>query len=113
MGSEAPNHPPEVFGGRVGLYNPGGPGPLRLSQESLGSQISWLLPIALLGMLALAWQRRPRFQEDWQQKSLILWGMWLLTMGIFFSVAGFFHQYYMTEMAPSIAALFGIGLVTM
>src|SRR5258707_642326 len=39
--------------------------------------------------------------------------MWLLTMGIFFSVAGFFHQYYMTEMAPAIAALFGIGLVTM
>jgi 4-amino-4-deoxy-L-arabinose transferase-like glycosyltransferase len=28
-------------------------------------------------------------------------------------VAGFFHQYYMTEMAPAIAALFGIGLVTM
>jgi 4-amino-4-deoxy-L-arabinose transferase-like glycosyltransferase len=34
-------------------------------------------------------------------------------MGIFFSVAGFFHQYYMTVMAPAIAALFGIGLVTM
>jgi 4-amino-4-deoxy-L-arabinose transferase-like glycosyltransferase len=39
--------------------------------------------------------------------------MWLLTMGTFFSVAGFFHQYYMTEMAPAIAALFGIGLVIM
>jgi 4-amino-4-deoxy-L-arabinose transferase-like glycosyltransferase len=39
--------------------------------------------------------------------------MWLLTMGTFFSVAGFFQQYYMTEMAPAIAALFGIGLVTM
>src|SRR5579875_1467896 len=44
---------------------------------------------------------------------MILWGMWLLTMGTFFSVAGFFHQYYMTEMAPAIAALFGIGLVVM
>jgi 4-amino-4-deoxy-L-arabinose transferase-like glycosyltransferase len=64
-------------------------------------------------MLALAWQRRPRFREDRQQQSLVFWGMWLLTMGIFFSVAGFFHQYYMTEMAPAIAALFGIGLVTM
>jgi 4-amino-4-deoxy-L-arabinose transferase-like glycosyltransferase len=39
--------------------------------------------------------------------------MWLLTMGIFFSVAGFFHQYYLTEMAPAVAALFGIGLVIM
>jgi len=112
-GRNAAQQPPGGFGGRGGLFDTGGPGPLRLFQESLGSQISWLLPIALLGILALAWQRRPRFQEDWQQKSLILWGMWLLTMGIFFSVASFFHQYYMTEMAPSIAALFGIGLVTM
>jgi 4-amino-4-deoxy-L-arabinose transferase-like glycosyltransferase len=100
-------------GGPGGFFGTGGIGPLRLFQESLGSQVSWLLPIALLGLLALAWQRRPRFQEDRQQKSLLLWGMWLLTMGVFFSVAGFFHQYYMTEMAPAIAALFGIGLVIM
>ncbi len=99
-----------VFGG---IFNTGAASPLRLFQEALGSQVSWLLPIALLGILALAWQRRPRFKEDRQQKSLLLWGMWLLTTGIFFSVAGFFHQYYMTVMAPSIAALFGIGLVIM
>ncbi len=100
-------------GGFGGLFNTGAASPLRLFQEALGSQVSWLLPLALLGMLALAWQRRPRFREDRQQHSLILWGTWLLTMGIFFSVAGFFHQYYMTEMAPAIAALFGIGLVIM
>src|SRR5437763_1681382 len=100
-------------GGAGGLFDLGNPGPLRLFTEPLGGQIVWLLPLALLGMLALAWQRRLRFQEDPQQQSLLLWGMWLLTMGIFFSVAGFFHQYYMTEMAPAIAALFGIGLVTM
>jgi 4-amino-4-deoxy-L-arabinose transferase-like glycosyltransferase len=104
---------PAGGGGPGGFFGTGGVGPLRLFQESLGSQVSWLLPIALLGMLALAWQRRPRFKDDPQQKSLILWGMWLLTMGTFFSVAGFFHQYYMTEMAPAIAALFGIGLVIM
>src|SRR5260370_2813223 len=39
--------------------------------------------------------------------------MWLLTIGIFFSVAPLFHQYYFTVMAPAIAALFGIGVVTM
>src|SRR3989440_7207561 len=100
-------------GGAGGLFDLGNPGPLRLFTEPPGGQIVWLLPLALLGMLALAWQRRLRFQEDPQQQSLVLWGMWLLTMGIFFSVAGVFHQYYMTEMAPAIAALFGIGLVTM
>ena len=103
--------PPQ--GGFGGLFDTGGPGPLRLFNEPLGGQIVWLLPVALFGILALAWQRRPRFQSDRKQQSMVFWGMWLLTMGIFFSVAGFFHQYYMTEMAPAIAALFGIGLVTM
>ena len=113
-GNVAGQQPPSGGpGGPGGLFDLGTPGPLRLFTQPLGGQIVWLLPLALLGMIALAWQRRPRLQSDQQQQSLVLWGMWLLTMGIFFSVAGFFHQYYMTEMAPAIAALFGIGLVTM
>ena len=110
IGRNAGQQPAGGFGG---FFGTGTPGLLRLFNEPLAGQIAWLLPLALCGMLALAWQRRPRFQHDRQQQSLVLWGMWLLTMGIFFSVAGFFHQYYMTEMAPAIAALFGIGLVTM
>ena len=73
----------------------------------------WLLPMALLGMLALAWQGRPRFREDRKQQSLILWGTWLLTMAVFFSIATFFHQYYLSTFAPAICALFGIGVVVM
>ncbi len=96
-----------------GAFETGTPGPLRLFTVPLAGQIAWLLPLALLGMIALAWQRRPRLQSDRQQQSLVLWGMWLLTMCIFFSVAGFFHQYYMTELAPAICALFGIGIVVM
>src|SRR2546421_7353006 len=100
-------------GGAGGLFDIGTPGPLRLFTQPLAGQIAWLLPFALLGAVALAWQRRPRLQSDRKQQSLLLWGMWLLTMGIFFSVASFFHQYYFTVMAPAIAALFGIGVVTM
>jgi len=96
-----------------GMFNTGNPGLLRLFNEPLGGQIVWLLPMALLGMLALAWQRRPRFREDRQQQSLILWGTWLLTMAVFFSVATFFHQYYLSTLAPAICALFGIGVVVM
>lgn len=95
------------------LFGSGTPGPLRLFQQPLGGQISWLLPFALFGLLALAWQRRPRFQTDRQQQALLLWGTWVLTMGSFFSIAGFFHQYYMITFAPAICALFGIGLVLM
>jgi 4-amino-4-deoxy-L-arabinose transferase-like glycosyltransferase len=104
---------PGGSGGAGGLFDIGTAGPLRLFIQPLAGQIAWFLPLAILGAVALAWQRRPHFKEDRRQQSLILWGTWLLTMGIFFSVAGFFHQYYMTVFAPAIAALFGIGLVTM
>src|SRR5260370_1223190 len=100
-------------GGSTGMFNTGNPGLLRLFNEPLGGQIAWLLPMALLGMLALAWQGRPRPREDPQQQSLILWGTWLLTMAVFFSVATFFHQYYLSTFAPAICALFGIGVVVM
>ena len=100
-------------GGSTGMFNTGNPGLLRLFNEPLAGQIVWLLPMALLGILALAWQRRPRFHENRQQQSLILWGVWLLTMAVFFSVASFFHQYYLSTFAPAICALFGIGVVVM
>src|SRR5437588_1607591 len=112
-GQQQPSGGPGGGGGVGGLFDIGTPGPLRLFTQPLAGQIAWLLPFALLGAVALAWQRRPRLQSDRKQQSLLLWGMWLLTMGIFFSVATFFHQYYFTVMAPAIAALFGIGVVTM
>jgi 4-amino-4-deoxy-L-arabinose transferase-like glycosyltransferase len=105
--------PGQGGGGAGGMFNTGTAGPLRLFSQPLAGQIAWLLPLALLGMVALIWQRRLRFQEDHQQQSLVLWGTWLLTMGVFFSVAGFFHPYYLTVMAPAVAALFGIGIVIM
>src|SRR3989442_4636008 len=113
-GSGGSGQPPQDMGGNGGgMFNTGNPGLLRLFNEPLGGQIVWLLPMALLGMLALAWQRRPRFREDRQQQSLILWGTWLLTMAAFFSIATFFHQYYLSTFAPAICALFGIGVVVM
>jgi 4-amino-4-deoxy-L-arabinose transferase-like glycosyltransferase len=96
-----------------GAFGTGATGPFRLFSASLGGQIAWLLPFALLAIVASAWQRRPNFQEDRQQLGLILWGVWLLTMAAFFTLDGNFHQYYMTEMAPGLSALVGIGVVTM
>ena len=36
---------------------------------------------------------------------------WLIPGMVFFSVAGFFHQYYLIMLAPPIAALAGAGAV--
>ncbi|EFH85079.1 glycosyltransferase family 39 protein [Ktedonobacter racemifer] len=111
-GSSTP--PAKSAGGPGATGGPRAPGPLRLfAQQPLAGQTGWQLPLAILGLVALAWQGRPRPREDRHVHSLLLWGMWLLTMGIFFSVAGFIHEYYLTVMAPAIAALCGIGLVVM
>ena len=115
-GTGGSGQPPQGLGnggGGGGMFNTGNPGLLRLFNEPLGGQIVWLLPLALLGILALTWQHHPRFREDRGQQSLILWGVWLLTMAVFFSVAGFFHQYYLSTFAPAICALFCIGVVVM
>jgi 4-amino-4-deoxy-L-arabinose transferase-like glycosyltransferase len=105
--------PTRTFSPGGGFGGGGGLNPLNLFSVSMGGQIGWLLPFGLLGILALACLRRPRFQQDRQQLGLALWGCWLLTMAIFFTVNGALHLYYMTEMAPGLSAMVGIGMVVM
>ena len=90
------------------------PGALRLFQQDLAGQVSWLLPMALLSALALAWRGRWRLPLDRKQQSLLVWLGWLLTCGLVFSFnGGIFHPYYLVMLAPPIAALVGAGLTTM
>lgn len=96
-------------GGAGGMFGTGSPGPLRLLQSGLSGQISWLLPLAALGCVGLlAGIRRKKPLTD-QHKETIFWMAWLIPGMIFFSIAGFFHQYYLIMLAPPIAALAGAG----
>lgn len=101
-----------------GMFNTGSKGIFRMFSESLGGQDSWLLPFALFAILALILRMRKASGEDADTRrkllrNLIMWGGSVLTMYVWFSVAGFFHQYYISVLAPGIAALVGIGLVEM
>ncbi|WP_088228200.1 glycosyltransferase family 39 protein [Desulfosporosinus sp. FKB] len=97
------------FFGGGGMFNTGKAGPFRLFQSQLSGQISWLLPFALLSALGLLIGiRRKQLLTDKQKESLF-WLAWLLPMMGFFSVAGFFHSYYLIMLGPSIAALSGAG----
>ena len=89
------------------------PGIARFFEQPIAGQSSWLLPLALLGILALGWQKRWRLPLNRQQQALVLWGTWLLTLVVFFSYAHFFHLYYLSMLAPAIAALVGAGMVTL
>jgi 4-amino-4-deoxy-L-arabinose transferase-like glycosyltransferase len=97
--------------GGGGMFGTGQPGPLRLFQTELSGQTSWLLPFvafACVGMLAGIRRRKPLSDK---QKETLFWLAWLLPGMAFFSVAGFFHQYYLIMLAPPIAALAGAGWV--
>ncbi|ENH96260.1 4-amino-4-deoxy-L-arabinose transferase [Gracilibacillus halophilus YIM-C55.5] len=98
--------------GGGGMFNTGEEGPLRLFQESLSGQASWLLPFVLLASLSFLKITRLK-QMRFQSKEIIFWLAWLVPVAIFFSIAGFFHQYYLIMLAPPIAALFGAGAINM
>ncbi|MGN7764609.1 glycosyltransferase family 39 protein [Paenibacillus sp. 22594] len=95
-------------GGAGGMFNTGTAGPLRLFQSALSGQASWLLPFLLFGCIGIfASLRRRNF--TWRHKEALFWLAWLVPAMGFFSIAGFFHQYYLIMMAPPIAALAGAG----
>lgn len=95
-----------------GMFGTGQAGPLRLFQSSLSDQASWLIPFASIGAVALLGGIRRR---NWtgKHKETIFWLSWLLPAAVFFSIAGFFHQYYLIMLAPPIAALAGAGFAEM
>jgi 4-amino-4-deoxy-L-arabinose transferase-like glycosyltransferase len=94
-----------------GFMNTGQPGILRLFVSPLSKEVSWLLPFGMLSMLLLALRTRLRWPLEPDHQALVLWGGWLLTGAVFFSIAGFFHQYYLSMLAPPLAALVAIGAV--
>ena len=88
-------------------------GLLRLFSSEIGGQVAWLLPAALLLLVAALWLTL-RSGEDRRTRpvtaGLVVWGLWLLVTGLTFSLmAGIFHAYYTVALAPAIGAILGIG----
>ncbi len=99
-------------GGFTGGPNGNGQaGPLRLITGPLAREASWLLPFGLVGLLLLFLSRRWTWPLSSEQQGGVLWGGWLLTGMAFFSVAGFFHEYYLAMLGAPLAALVGIAIV--
>lgn len=86
----------------------GSPSPIRLLTEPLVMEAGWLLPLALFGvpMLLTSFTWTGPLTE--QHLAFILWGGWLMTEVIFFSVAQFYHAYYLIMLGPPVAALVGM-----
>ena len=103
--------------GRLTGDEPGGLGNLnhdvgwgRLFGTGMGSDIAWLLPAAVICVVAglIITRRAPR--TDPTRAALIAWGGWLIVTAVVFSFAnGIVHAYYTVALAPAIGACIGIG----
>lgn len=109
--------PKKMPAGRNGMGYNAKTGITRLfTYNNLSDQISWLLPFAIMGAIIVAIEEKIRLSNFDNKKriSLLLWVTWLLPEFIYFSFSkNVTHTYYLTTMAPSVAALTGIGLSTM
>ena len=76
----------------------------------MGADIAWLLPAAVICIVAglVITRRAPR--TDPTRAALIIWGGWLAVTAVVFSyMNGIVHPYYTVALAPAIAAGIGIG----
>ena len=78
--------------------------------SEIGGQISWLLPAALILLVAGVVLTRKAPRTDPARGAFLAWGgALLMTMLVFSFMAGIFHQYYTVALAPYIAAVVGMG----
>ncbi|MFC9799061.1 ArnT family glycosyltransferase [Streptomyces bacillaris] len=99
-------------GGRGGGWGETGIG--RMFNSEVGGQIAWLLPAALILLLAGLWLTRKAARTDSARAAFLAWGGALvMTAAVFSFMAGIFHQYYTVALAPYIAALVAMGAVVL
>ncbi|CAL9507154.1 hypothetical protein SUDANB176_03573 [Streptomyces sp. enrichment culture] len=97
-------------GGGMGGGQWGETGWDRMFNSEIGGQISWLLPAALILLVAGLVLTRKAVRTDPARASFLVWGGALLTtMAVFSFMAGIFHQYYTVALAPYLAAVVGMG----
>jgi 4-amino-4-deoxy-L-arabinose transferase-like glycosyltransferase len=94
------------FGGTSGLW--------RMFNEQVGGQVAWLLPFAAVALLGGLWLTRRAPRTDLRRAGLVLFGLWAIVhVAVFSTQQGIFHPYYVSALAPAVAALTGFGIVAL
>jgi 4-amino-4-deoxy-L-arabinose transferase-like glycosyltransferase len=98
----------------AGLGFGGAPGLWRMFNEQVGGQGAWLLPLAAVGLAAGLWLTRRAPRTDLRRAGFVLFGLWAAVhVAVFSAQQGIFHPYYVSALAPAVAALSGAGAVTL
>jgi 4-amino-4-deoxy-L-arabinose transferase-like glycosyltransferase len=91
-----------LFGGSTGIF--------RLLQSSLGDQAGWLLGFAVVAGVGLAVSTRLRRRDPRTGWLIAIGGAFGTTAIVFSFASGIFHPYYVSFLAPFVAALIGAGV---
>lgn len=90
------------FGGSAGIT--------RLFTGEIAYEVSWLLPAALILLVAGLWVIRRAPRTDRTRAGLLLWGGWMLVTGLVLSyMSGTMHPYYTVALAPGVAGVLAFG----
>jgi 4-amino-4-deoxy-L-arabinose transferase-like glycosyltransferase len=82
----------------------------RLLGGLFGRDDGWLLPATLIAAVGVLLLRRKADRRDTLKASVLLWGIWLMTLFAFFSAGGYPNSYYVAALSPAIAGLCATGL---
>ncbi|GAA4535010.1 ArnT family glycosyltransferase [Amycolatopsis samaneae] len=83
----------------------------KLFGERYATQVGWLYPLALAGLVAglVQYRRARRSGSEWG--GFVLWGLWLVTFAVVLSRMTVMHSAYLAALAPPLAALAAAGAV--
>jgi 4-amino-4-deoxy-L-arabinose transferase-like glycosyltransferase len=86
----------------------------RLFLANFGGQIAWLIPAALILLVAGLWVTRRAPRTDRTRAAFLLWGgVLLVTCAVISFSSGIIHPYYTVALAPPVGAIVGMGVVTL
>jgi 4-amino-4-deoxy-L-arabinose transferase-like glycosyltransferase len=95
-------------------------GILRLFNKQMAAQASWILPLAVFGLITLFMKlfgkdktsRKDNERQDSKSclRQLLLWGGIFAPMYVYFCISGHIHRYYLIMFVPCLAALSAIAI---
>jgi 4-amino-4-deoxy-L-arabinose transferase-like glycosyltransferase len=81
--------------------------------DQVASQVGWLYPLALIGLVTGIWVRGRAPRTDVTRAGFLMWGLWLAVYAVAFSTGEVAHSFYVIALAPAVAALAGGGVVVL